>query len=373
MTDFVVRHDTLPIGKVQTTDEGFIRGTAHVTRVGVFKYLLPDGTIRRELRHPDEVFAQDSMDSMKLIPITNDHPKERIVTADNAKALQVGSTGETVMIDHDHLVASVLITHADAIKVIRRGKKELSLGYTAVLVKEDGEYNGEQYDYRQTDIRYNHLSIVERGRAGHTARLNLDAEDGVCIMAENDKNNGLVTVNVDGLQYQASPEVARALDKATTEVAKLSGNVNTATARADAAEARADAAEARVAELEKLDHTDSINTAVKKRVALVGVAGRVLDEDAVAKMDSMSDIEVMKAVIAKKHPEAQAKLDTASDAYVEARFDAVVETLGNPKDQQSAKNRETTTSAERNDGEKDVVLDARQRMVADMTGQKKED
>jgi hypothetical protein len=40
-----------------------------LTRVGIFEYRRPDGSIRRELRLPEEVFAQESLASYKGKPV----------------------------------------------------------------------------------------------------------------------------------------------------------------------------------------------------------------------------------------------------------------------------------------------------------------
>jgi hypothetical protein len=74
-------------GAATRTDEGYIRADAIVTRVGVLTYRNKDGTLRRELRHPDDVFSAESLASLKLIPVTNEHPPGRLVNADNAKEL----------------------------------------------------------------------------------------------------------------------------------------------------------------------------------------------------------------------------------------------------------------------------------------------
>lgn len=78
----------------QETPDGFLTGRAIVTSCGVFSYRRPDGTIQAELRLPEEVFDRDSLDSMRLKPLTNDHPAGP-VTPETAKALQVGSLGNS--------------------------------------------------------------------------------------------------------------------------------------------------------------------------------------------------------------------------------------------------------------------------------------
>jgi uncharacterized protein len=70
------RYDTFQIPKVQKTKEGYLRGDAVGSRAGVFVYYNLDGSIRRELRHPDDIFTKTSLDTLKMIPVTLDHPSE---------------------------------------------------------------------------------------------------------------------------------------------------------------------------------------------------------------------------------------------------------------------------------------------------------
>ncbi len=85
----VKRFDTLDAGSWMTTKftrttEGFLTGRAIVTSIGVFTYQYADGTVLRELRLPEEVFALESLESMKLKPVTNQHP-DGFVTPENQK------------------------------------------------------------------------------------------------------------------------------------------------------------------------------------------------------------------------------------------------------------------------------------------------
>jgi hypothetical protein len=168
-----IRFDSIKLPKMSVTPEGYLRGEAVVSRAGVFKYRNIDGSIRGELRHPDNIFTKESLDSLKMIPITNDHPPE-FVDASNAHKYQVGYTGERYDIDEDKVIVSMTVTHLDAIEAIKRGKLELSLGYGVNLKLEKGEYEGENYDAVQLEPKYNHLALVQRGRAGSVARMRFD-------------------------------------------------------------------------------------------------------------------------------------------------------------------------------------------------------
>ena len=175
------RYDTFRIPKVQKTKEGYLRGDAVGSRAGVFVYYNLDGSVRRELRHPDDIFTKASLDTLKMIPVTLDHPSE-FVNSENATYLQKGYTGETIQVQDGKIITSLTITSQDAIDDILKGKcVELSYGYEVTLVKEDGVYNGEKYDYRQTNPVYNHLALVAEGRAGHDARVRFDNQSSKAI------------------------------------------------------------------------------------------------------------------------------------------------------------------------------------------------
>ncbi len=168
--------------EIQMTEEGFIKGRAIVTRTGVFLYKNADGTIRKELRHPEDVMIPESLESIKMIPIVDGHPAERLVTAENAKRLQIGFTGETVESEEPFIIANMVITDKAMVERIKDKKKnELSLGYTVDLIPMAGVYNGEPYDYKQTNIRYNHLALVDEARAGPEARIALDGDDAILM------------------------------------------------------------------------------------------------------------------------------------------------------------------------------------------------
>lgn len=171
---------------VERLDNGYLRADAHITRTGVFAYRLPDGTMRRELRLPSEVFRQDALGSFELAPLTNDHPKG-LLDAKNTAKHQVG-TVSNVRQDGDHVAARVQITDAKAIEAAESGKRELSCGYDCrldmtpgVTLDVEGLPNGLRYDAIQRDIRGNHVALVAVGRAGDSASIHLDSADAIRV------------------------------------------------------------------------------------------------------------------------------------------------------------------------------------------------
>lgn len=92
------------------------------------------------------------------IPVTVDSPRPDLV---------VGALGSDVTFNMPYLDADTTYWDAAAIAGIETGKiKELSCAYRYVPVMEPGEFEGQAYDGRMTDIQGNHLALVEIGRAG---------------------------------------------------------------------------------------------------------------------------------------------------------------------------------------------------------------
>lgn len=327
MTQPVVRVDYAdqPI-RMTVTPEGYLTGEAKVARIGVQAYQDGTGGIRREYRPPAEVFAADAIASFKNVPVTFSHPNERLVTSENAKRLGVGFVGENLRVDGDWLVMPITINDAETISQIEGGIVELSAGYVSNVIDEAGEYDGQVYDARQTQIRGNHVAIVQQARAGNDARLNLDAADAVAINQQpevkTDMADKTVTVRVDGIEYQAAPEVERHISKQAERIDTLDTELADAKKETDKEKARADAATEELETLKATRTDEAIGKAAKARIDLERSAVKVLGDS--AELEGKSDREIREAVVLAVHKDA--KLADQSDDYIAARFDAALET-----------------------------------------------
>lgn len=375
----VLRVDFMDVPRMTRTDEGFLRGEANIARIGVQLYQNPDGTVRRELRHPDDVYAETALRSLQQLPVTLGHPTAGRVTSDNASALAVGFTGESVRVNGRWIRSPLTVTHGDAVAVVERGEaRQLSVGYLADIVKEHGVFDGEVYDYRQRNIRGNHLAIVKQARAGDGASLVLDAADGIQVDATNEDQDmtdkRLATVVLDGISYNADPEVANALARADSRVAELTAATEAAKAETKVAAERADRAEAANDELKQQLEAARADAAPEKiaervaaRVELERKSAAVLGAD--FKMDGLSDRELQEAVIKKAHPAVV--LDGKSETYIEARFDAVID--AQPAKAMAEQRKAVASAApagvKREDGEAVDVEKARADAVDDIKNQ----
>lgn len=375
----------------ERTTEGFLKGRAIVTCCGVFTYKRADGTLQRELRLPEEVFAPATLESLKLKPVTLNHPIE-LVTPENADMLQVGSLGDNPsctnqeydwngkstdwkkLTDGLNVAVDMIVTKKDAIDAVINGKQGLSMGYTCdIEMAEPGStWCGVEYDYIQRNIKYNHCAIVDAGRAGDNAKIELrvDSADAVLENKLVTKDGGtkmMKKINLDGIDYEAEESVIKALntekkraDDAVAELSKFKEDsakeLSVMTAERDTQKERADKAEEDLvkAKAQALDST-RLDEAVNARIELYKNA----EKAGVEVKNDMKDADIKKAVIAKIFPKAN--LDGKDSAYIDARYDATVEMLAERADSNS---RQVLGDTPNNHA--DSVDDARQRMIDKM-------
>ena len=171
----VMRLDSVPVQEAFYTEEGYLKDKPILTSTGIFEYLNPDGTVRRELRLPEDVFDPESLASYRAKPIVITHDAG-LVNKDNVHENQIGTILSEGIKSGDDVRAEIVIHDTDEMK--KSGFKELSLGYSLDLDEEPGVWNGRHYDAIQRNIRINHLALVREARAGDQARLNLDGKDG---------------------------------------------------------------------------------------------------------------------------------------------------------------------------------------------------
>lgn len=171
--------DRVSVGGMKETGEGYLVATARVARTGVQHYLaseLGDIAIQagfkptdmvRVMRSPEEVFATDSLQTITRLPVTVNHPAEN-VTADNWSKLSVGEVGDAYSTEPEWIVVNPMIKDKAATQAARTTHKEISMGYSAEIAS----YNDSAVaDFEMKTIRYNHLALVPKGRAGDQARI----------------------------------------------------------------------------------------------------------------------------------------------------------------------------------------------------------
>ena len=185
-----LRLDEINLDSTYWTDEGYLIDSPIVTTVGVFEYKNPDGTKRRELRRPEDVFDPESLASFLGKPVLFTHAAG-LVDKTNASKENIGTITSIGREEGDNVRCDIVIHNTEVLE--KYGYRALSLGYTQTFVEEPGEWEGQPYDGYQTNIRINHLALVRKARAGENARLNIDSADeeeitgGITMSNPNDK------------------------------------------------------------------------------------------------------------------------------------------------------------------------------------------
>lgn len=381
------RFDSIPLSDTYFTPEGYLIDNPILTRVGIFEYHNPDGTIRRELRLPEEVFAAESLASYKGKPVILTH-EAGLVDVDNVQQEHIGTILSEGIQDGDNVRAQIVIHDAESLDY---GLRELSLGYTQTPDETPGVWNGQPYDAIQRNIQINHLALVEKARAGEQARLNIDGEEQGGNQMSKARKDGLTPEEIARLveeykQRQAqrmqnsnpttdegtNPEEqttdedeadpvkevkdrrdrrdasgdCETMDEASGVIAqqdediqKLLDFIAQLQAKIDFDEASAEEevktdgegenAEANADEGEHQEdplNMDSIDAYVNQKIELIRL-GDKLNLDGI---ETMKPMDAKKAIIKKVHPNI--RLDGKDTAYINAMFDIAKESVGKRKD-----------------------------------------
>ena len=154
------------------TPEGYlICKDVNIGRAGILKYTQDElglgagDRIFNVVRTSEENSLPAVRASFEGKPITDGHPEVDVDTS-NYQYYAKGHV-QNVRNNGDYLVADLFITDDILIDEIMSGKKrDVSCGYDTQYIQDDA---GKFY---QTNIRGNHLAVVETGRAGSTVRIN---------------------------------------------------------------------------------------------------------------------------------------------------------------------------------------------------------
>lgn len=330
----VSRLDYGTMTRPEKTAQGYLKAPCFATRTGIFIYRGDNGLVRREYRPDDEVFNPDSLKTLSGIPVTDDHPPV-MLDANNTAEYARGYTGDLVERNGDMVGVPVTITSADLIaSVDSREKSETSCGYTCDLDETPGVFNGAPYDAIQRKIRYNHLAIVSRGRAGPQVKIRMDS-GAVQVFDQLLGDYCMTKIRIDELDFEVSEPAALAitakikkdamsieeiqltLTALQSEIEKLKGEKAGMEIEMDACKTAKDVADAAANEMPKMD-TAAIHTAAMARLELIKIAEKAVPT---VKLDSLSDKEIKVAVIVSRKPDFKA--DGLSDDFVAGLFNGL--------------------------------------------------
>lgn len=324
-------------GAIRRTADGYGVVSAKVARGGnVQLYLgsevgMNDKATVRVYRPESEVFKKDAIASYAGVPVTINHPKNG-VSADTWKDLAVGEVGDDVLRDGEFVRVPMMLRDAKAIKAVEDGKRELSMGYSAEITFADGVTpTGEAFDAIMSDFKMNHVAIVDQARGGAELRIGDGADKwGVAPITidhnpEKEKIMTLKTVTVDGIPVEVTDQGAIVITTLQTRLADVSAKLSDAEKAHQVAIAAKDAEIAKKdasldAEKAKVLSDADIDKRVQARADLITVAKAIAKD---VKTEGLSDAAIRKAVVVAKVGDAA--IAGKADAYIDARFDLLVE------------------------------------------------
>lgn len=322
----MIFHDVLTLDAPRRTREGFLVASVRAARTGIQTYsgreADPDNSHgfrdRREVaiyRDETEVFHVDSLRSFSVLDVTVDHPAEP-VTADNWKQHAVGVTGEEVVRDGEFIRIPMMLKDAAAIRLVEDGKRELSVGYDTQLDWTPGTTaDGLHFDARQTMIRANHISIVDRARGGPELKI------GDQVMAK---------IVRDGVPVEVNDDAKIIIDGLDAKITKLTADLAAANTLVGTHVATIATKDGEIAALNaKLKDAVVTDAKIEAHAALRAAAKKILPTlDATGKTDA----EIRRLVVAAKLGDAATGMDdnAISGAFtVLAASDAGTDTLRN--------------------------------------------
>jgi len=160
-----IRYDSATVELVSSSEkEQFLRFRVAFARAGVFPYYHLNGSIRREAKLPEDLFSEDAIASARGIPATDDHPpvteNQGLLTTANATRFAKGALGDSIEVGEGEILwGNETVWDEDLKASLLRGEKlEVSVGSRCKIDDTPGEYKGQPYDVRQTNIRFNHLA-----------------------------------------------------------------------------------------------------------------------------------------------------------------------------------------------------------------------
>jgi hypothetical protein len=310
-----LRFDNHKISKFEDTN-GFLKVSGFAAKTGVLEYQS-----QNEYVPADTLFSEDSMNGLRGVPVTLGHPSDA-VTPKNYRGLSVGTVISVAKTDSGVLEVELSIADESAIDKIKGGTIELSCGYNVEIVRVAGRYDNTDYQVIQRNRIYNHIALVDHGRAGSRCKLNLDNK-GNNMATVILPSGAALTVEDSTVASAISSEFSR-LDSEVSQMSAIKDSLKESLKANEILKARADELEDTNKELTKRNDEDSISPIIK-----------LIDQ--CKRLDAKFDPFEKTGKIKSSH---KMRLDALAvsgvnfldkeptEAYIEARMDIKLESLG---------------------------------------------
>mgnify|MGYP000317710042 CR=1 FL=1 len=191
-------------------EEGVLTADVKLIKSQVLPYVGDNGQIIKELVHPDHLKEDSWLDSIKTKPVTDLHPEEHVDYDNMGKYAKGNLHNQDPDVRENGEVeiwSKETIYDQDLIQDILSGtKKQVSVGRFVKVIDDSGEYKGDKYEKIQTDMTFNHLAHVPKGRAGEDVEIKLDG--------------GMMSIKTDITEDASMPSYNGTEDKDWSAVSK---------------------------------------------------------------------------------------------------------------------------------------------------------
>ncbi|ABR46646.1 conserved hypothetical protein [Alkaliphilus metalliredigens QYMF] len=324
------RYDRVEVNMMQEDGRGFLNYSLAAVKPGVYPYMdYESGQVIYELKHPDDLIKV--VEQLNNLPITDGHPYE-LISAHNSKELVAGWTHEKAEMQDVTMVNKATVFDAKLIADIVTGlKKECSLGFECRVIDESGVYEGQKYDRRQTDFKFNHLAMVKKGRCGPECSARTDEKESFAVQIRTDEienykeKEGMkeMKIRLDGVEYEVPEVVATRVTALETKSDELTKQVGQLEGKLDGKEDEIKKLQEKKDELEKNQLSEiKLDQAIEARLKVVQDAAIILDPDYDFKGKKPREIKVdCIKVLGDESFTGEGK----SEEYIDARFDTIVD------------------------------------------------
>lgn len=306
-----MKFDTATISFADKLDErGYLPCTLLITRIGNHQGIDDDGNVVEIMRHPDELFKEESLETLKNCPITNEHPVDHegnpvFLDSSNTGDYQIGYTGEQLrIVNNSDIECNGVLTNKWAIQEALGQKRGVSTGFKAKTCEKPGSYsdeNGNTWAYERfyQDIKYNHVCITTMPRI---VGMGLKFDSSGIFIKEALK---MVKKLIDGETFEVPEGLSLKLDSllARPEKSKLDEALGQIAALELARKDLSEKLKKAESDLESASCPKKIDSIVNERMSLIQEISAHMPED--FKYDGLSNDEIKLGFLKTVHPEVE--------------------------------------------------------------------
>jgi hypothetical protein len=194
------------------------------------------------LYRDDKSFSADVLNASKDMVFTNDHP-DGAVTSENATSFFAGVVHDLYAKDGILYAGRIVVYDQSTIDAIEKnGKKEVSIGFEGNYTLKPQTIDGQDFDGLEEIVRINHLSLVDKGKAGSYFKMHKQEDAQVSDKMYKTTVNGvevelpiekIIEMNKADLQSQISLNGKILSENMEKAISKISESMTSLNSRVD--------------------------------------------------------------------------------------------------------------------------------------------